>query len=102
MPTKLNNLGNPDTVQGNRSTYDDRIITGGLVQYPEDGHFAMSLQRSCWTDIWFVFIEHADGRDTHHRPLSQSNRLPYAHWEMTMYPSPPLKFGLLAGLSPTL
>lgn len=38
---KIKQLGNPDTVQGNRSTYNGSIITGGLVQYPEDGHFAI-------------------------------------------------------------
>ena len=37
----IKQLGNPNTVQGNRKTYDDRTITAGLVQYPEDGHFAI-------------------------------------------------------------
>lgn len=38
---KLKKLGNPDSVRGNRATYDSSTITGGLVQYPEDGHFAI-------------------------------------------------------------
>lgn len=34
-------LPNKNSVQGNLLAFDDTKITGGLVQFPEDGHFAI-------------------------------------------------------------
>ena len=38
---KIKKLGNPDMAQGNRTGFDGTTLTGGLVQYPDDGHFAI-------------------------------------------------------------
>ena len=38
---KIKGLGNPNTAQSNRTGYDGNTITAGLIQDPEDGHFAI-------------------------------------------------------------
>ena len=48
---KIKALGNPDTAQGNRTGFDESILTGGLVQYPEDGHFAIFYNEDAGRNI---------------------------------------------------
>ena len=38
---RLKKLGNPESTQGNADSFDGDSLTTGLVQYPEDGHFAI-------------------------------------------------------------